>query len=182
MVRSSVLIGSLAALGQMAHGLVFTDKFRQDVKGVSLYLQYDVEGPKALRWGTESDLDITGWKANTEGFPDDQAVVTPVFSEDRTLQCQVGERCELDLSGTRKPFRITRIDEVKPLFTIQDIATSYFLSRTPDLYLELSPVKDDAAIFWFEKFHVEGMNVLFAPTHYFYTNMNISPIASHAEV
>lgn len=165
MVRSSVLIGSLAALGQMAHGLVFTDRFRQDIKGVSLYLEYDVEGPKTLRWGTDNELEITGWKANTEGFPDDQAVVTPIFDEDRTLHCQVGEHCELDLSGARKPLRITRIDEVKPLFTIQDIATSYFLSRTPDLYLGLSPFKDDAAIFWFEKFHIEGTNVPFAPRH-----------------
>lgn len=158
MVRSCLLIGSFAALGHLAHGLRFNDRFRQDVGGEVLHLLHDSEDATTVRFGNSPDLEKQGWTSNTEGFNDDEAVVTPLNSN-RTLQCEVGSKCTLDLEGFRKPYRITRVDEKDPIFTFQDIPSSLYLSRTPDLYLELSDVQDDSIYFFFEK--IEGTRIFF---------------------
>ncbi|KAL4891339.1 hypothetical protein BDV59DRAFT_209021 [Aspergillus ambiguus] len=150
MVRSYFLVGFLAALGHLAHGLIFNDRIRQDVGGELLYLLHDSEDATTVRLGSSDDLEKQGWTSNTEGFNDDEAVITPLNSN-KTLQCEVGSKCTLDPEGFRMPYRITRVDEKDPIFTIQDIPSSLYLSRTSDLYLELSEIQDDSIYFIFEK-------------------------------
>ncbi|KAE8151685.1 hypothetical protein BDV25DRAFT_138608 [Aspergillus avenaceus] len=149
-MQSSILIGLVATLCHSAHGLVFRDNIKQVVKGNSLTLLHGVEDATSVRFGNASDTASQGWKFDTGGLPDDQAAVTPLDSSDY-LTCFVGTKCTLSPHGSPQAYRISRVDEEKPIFTLQDLATSLYVSRTVDLYLELSGVQDDSIKFTFEK-------------------------------
>lgn len=137
-MRSSILIGALAALSHTASGLVFHDKLKQVVNGQTLYVLHGTDGPTSVKFGASSasNLDAQGWKFDTEGFPDDEAVVTPLDS-DSSLVCEVGSPCSLDLEGAKNPFRLTRPDTSKPVFTIQDVASELYVCRSSGNELEL---------------------------------------------
>lgn len=148
MVRSYVLLGFLTALCQPAYGLVFKDKLKQVVEGEAVYLLHDVGNPTSVRFGQEQIPGTRGWKFDTEGFNDDEAVITPLDS-DKTLTCQEGLPCTLDLGGTKQAYAIARVDGAT--FTFQDKLSNLYVSRAPDLSLELTDEVSDASYFELEK-------------------------------
>lgn len=151
-MRSSILIGALAALSHTASGLVFRDKLNQVVNGQTLYVLHGIRGPTSVKFGvsTASNVDAQGWKFDTEGFPDDQAVITPL-DDDSSLVCEEGSICSLDPSGSQTPFRLARPDSSKPVFTIQDVASELYVCRSSRNYLELSDSLSDKCDFTLEK-------------------------------
>lgn len=158
MLQLNLLIGSLAALGHLAHGLQFNDRIKQTVGGEDVRLLHDAdpENPTTVMFGNSPDPNTQGWTFNTEGFADDEAVISPLNSPS-TLACDEGNACYLDLEGARRPFRVTRVDEKNPIFTFQDIESSLYLHRTPELTLELSPVQDETIYMTLEK--IIGKNI-----------------------
>ncbi|KAJ5787324.1 hypothetical protein N7457_002314 [Penicillium paradoxum] len=146
MVPSYLLVGLLTALCHSAHGLEFIDKIQQNVEGNTLSLLHDVEDATSVKFGTSPDSQTQGWKFNTEGFSDDDAVITPSNSS-KTLVCEKGSKCKLDLNGSKQPYRVVRVDEENPTFTFQDLSTSLYVSRTSDLYLELTDVVSESIYF-----------------------------------
>ncbi|CAI7648701.1 unnamed protein product [Penicillium glandicola] len=157
MVRSYLLLGFLTALCQPACGAVFRDKLKQVVAGEALYVLHDVEDPTSVRFGNERIPGTKGWKFDTEGFNDDEAVITPLDSG-KTLLCVQGEECRLDLEGTKQPYVIARVSDERPIFTIQDTVSNLYVSRTPDLYLELTRHISESIYFELEKLD-EGIMV-----------------------
>lgn len=149
MVQSYLLLGFLTALCQPAHGLVFRDMLKQDVGGESLYVLHDVDDATSVRFGDQKIPGTRGWKFDTEGFNDDEAVITPLDS-DKTLICEEGSKCKLDLEGTKHPYVITRVSD-RPIFTFKDMVSNLYVSRTPDLYLELTEEPSDSIYFELEK-------------------------------
>ncbi|KAF4771466.1 hypothetical protein N7455_007988 [Penicillium solitum] len=154
MMRSYLLAGFLAALSCPTNGLVFKDKIKQTIDGSTLSLLHDVQDATSVQFGTAPDSSSESWEFNTEGFADDEAVITPVDSS-KTLICEQGSPCHLDPAGSRIPIRVVRVDEKNPIFTFQDISSSLYLSRTPDLYLELRDVQDESIYFTLEAIHGE---------------------------
>ncbi|KAJ5597703.1 hypothetical protein N7537_007787 [Penicillium hordei] len=149
MVRSYLLLGFLTAVCQPAYGLVFRDKLKQVVGGENLYLLHDVEDTTSVRFDNLQIPGTKGWKFDTEGFEDNEAVITPLDS-DKTLICEEGSNCRLDLEGTKQPYVIARVSE-RPIFTLQDKLSQLYVSRTPDLYLELTEEISDSIYFELEK-------------------------------
>ncbi|KNG83647.1 hypothetical protein ANOM_008483 [Aspergillus nomiae NRRL 13137] len=149
MLPSSLLVGLLAALCNPAHGLVFRDKIKQAVGGDTLYLHHDIEDATSVRFSKTTDSATLGWKFDTEGFADDEAVITPLDSS-KTLVCELDKRCTLELDGLRQPYRLARVDQTQPIFTFQDIASGLYVSRTDDLGLELTGNAVDTIYFELE--------------------------------
>ncbi|KAJ6018322.1 hypothetical protein N7451_001701 [Penicillium sp. IBT 35674x] len=149
MTRSYLLFGLLAALCHSACGVVFNDKIKQDVGGVSLALLHDVGDSTSVKFGNPPDFDSQAWQFNTEGFSDDEAVITPLNSS-KTLVCEKGSKCRLDLEESKQAFRVTRADGKKSVFTFQDIHTSLYVSRTSGNFLELTDVGSDSIYFQLE--------------------------------
>lgn len=157
MVRSYLLLGFLTALCQPACGLVFRDKLKQVVRGEALYLLHDVEDATTVRFSNQQNPGTKGWKFDTEGFNDDEAVITPLDSS-KTLLCEEGNQCRLDPAATKQPYVIARVDEKRPIFTFQDVDSKLYVSRTSDLYLELTAEVSDSSYFELEKLQ-EGKHV-----------------------
>ncbi|KAJ6014612.1 hypothetical protein N7540_009203 [Penicillium herquei] len=150
-MQPSILIGFLAALSSSAHGLVFRDKISQVIDGQSLLLLHGILDTTAVSFGVDPlDLEKHGWKFNTEGYADDEAVITPVSSSE-TLQCDAGSKCTLDSEGESHPFKVARVDQEKPIFTFQDPYSGLYISRSSDLQLELTETVSDSAHFTLEK-------------------------------
>ncbi|KAF9885848.1 hypothetical protein FE257_012320 [Aspergillus nanangensis] len=149
-MQLSLLIGALAAFSSSAHGLVFRDQIVQDVDGTRLTLVHGVQDE------TEVTLDVNphslqnnGWEFNTEGRPDTDATISPIDSP-ATLVCKEGSPCSLDLDGAeQQAYRIVIVDGGArgPIFTFQDTISSLYVSRAPDLHLELAPEADESAEF-----------------------------------
>lgn len=158
MVRSYLLFGFLTALCQPAYGLVFSDKLKQVVGGETLYLLHDVEDATSVKFGNQQNPGTQGWKFDTEGFADDEAIITPLNS-DKTLICEEGSICRLDLEGTKQPYVIARVSDELPIFTFQDKFSNLYVSRTPDLHLELTEDASNSIFFELEK--IEGKHVHF---------------------
>lgn len=152
MMRSYLFAGLLAALSCPTNGLLFKDKIKQTIDGSTLSLLHDVQDATSVQFGTAPDSSSESWEFNTEGFADDEAVITPVDSS-KTLVCEQGSLCHLDPAGSRVPIRVVRVDEKNPIFTFQDISSSLYLSRTPDLHLELRDVQDESIYFTLEAIH-----------------------------
>jgi hypothetical protein len=151
MMRPYLLVGLLAAICHPAYGLVFNDRIKQVVGDSSLPLLHDVENSTSVRFGTPPDADSQAWTFNTEGFSDDEAVITPLNSS-KTLVCEQGSRCTLDLKESKQAYRVTRVEG--KIFTFQDILSSLYVSRTSDLYLELTAVTSASIHFHLE--HLEA--------------------------
>jgi hypothetical protein len=150
-MQSYFLFGFLATLCHQASGLEFIDKIRANVNGEALYLLHDVESPTSVKFGNSPNSNSYGWKFNTAGFSDDDAVITPSDS-DKTLICEEDSPCTLNLDGPKQPYRVVRISS-DPIYTFQDLATGLYVSRTPELGLELSPdSSSDNAKFILEHF------------------------------
>ncbi|KAJ6084671.1 hypothetical protein N7486_011471 [Penicillium sp. IBT 16267x] len=149
MTRSSLLIGVLAALCHPAFGIVFRDRIKQVVGGSSLLLLHDVGSPTFVGFGNPPNSETQAWKFDTEGFSDDEAIITPVNSS-KTLVCEKGSKCRLDLESTKQAYRVTRVDGKNSVFTFQDTSSSLYVSRTSDLYLELTAVVSESIYFQLE--------------------------------
>lgn len=149
MTRPFLLLGLLAALCHQAFGVVFNDKIKQDVGGASLTLLHDVGDPTSVKFGIPPDFDSQAWQFNTTGFSDDEAVITPLNSS-KTLVCERGSKCRLDLEESKQVYRVTRANGKGPVFTFQDISTSLYVSRTSCQSLELSDVNAEAIYFQLE--------------------------------
>ncbi|EPS27182.1 hypothetical protein POX_e06160 [Penicillium oxalicum] len=147
-MRSSVLIGLFAALCNSAHGLVFRDNIIQVVDGKSLYLLHDVESARIVRLGDRSYAQ--GWEFNTDGLADDEAVITSLNSNN-ALVCPRRGKCKLDLDGSKQTYRVVQVDTINHIFTFQDLATKRYVSRRPDLSLELTDHKPSSIYFQLEK-------------------------------
>ena len=152
MMRLYLLIGLMTALCQPAYGVVFRDKIKQVVGGDSLSLLRAVEDATSVRFGNPPNLEEQVWKFDTEGFSPDEAVITPLDSY-KTLLCEEGSKCRLDPEGTKQPYLVTRVDETRPIFTFQDTLSMLYVSRTSDLYLELTSVTSDSIYFELEAVH-----------------------------
>ncbi|CAG8226000.1 unnamed protein product [Penicillium salamii] len=150
MVRSYLLVGILAALSQSAHCLEFNDGVKSKVGDSLLPLLHDVEDATTVRFGESSDASKQVWKFNTEGLNDDEAVITPSDSS-KALICRQGSSCSLDLDGEKQAYRVVRVEEENPIFTFQDLATGLFVSRSPDLYLELTEDQSENMYFLLDK-------------------------------
>lgn len=158
-MRSHLLAGLLAALSCSTNGLVFKDKIKQTINGSTLSLLHDTRDATSMQFGTAPNSNSESWEFNTEGFADDEAVITPVGSS-KSLVCEQGIPCYLDPAGPKIPIRVTRVDEENPIFTFQDIPSSLYLSRTPDLYLELRDVQDESIHFTLEAIHGKYLRFL----------------------
>lgn len=166
MVRSYVLLGFLTAVCQPAYGLVFRDRLKQVVEGQALYLLHDVEGPTSVSFSDQQIPGTKGWKFDTEGFSDDEAVITPLDS-DHTLICEEGSKCTLDLDGRKQPYVIARVEGA--IFTFRDTFSDLYVSRTPDLDLELTPDISEASYFELEK--LQGKHVPLRSLLYTYADI-----------
>jgi hypothetical protein len=144
MMRSCLLTGFLAALCHPAYGAVFHDKITQIVGDNTLSLLHDVGDPTTVRFGIARDSESQAWKLDTLGFHDDEVVITPLNSS-KTLVCEPGSKCRLDLEGSKQLYRITRVET--EIFTFQDIVSSLYLSRAPDLDLKLTTATSDSIYF-----------------------------------
>jgi hypothetical protein len=154
MKQAYALVGILASLCHPAHGLVFRDNIKQTVNGKSLSLLPGVDDADYVRLGIPANSASTGWEFNTESFADDVAIITSLASSG-SLQCEPGDKCKLNRGEEEEqPFMVTRIDEKSPLFIFQHYLTKYYVSRTPDLSLELNYQFSDSAVFELEK--IEG--------------------------
>jgi hypothetical protein len=142
----------MTALCQPAYGVVFRDKIKQVVGGNSLPLLHDVEDATSVRFGNPPNLAAQIWKFDTEGFSPDEAVITPSDSH-KTLLCEEGSKCKLDPEGTKQPYLVTRVNETRPIFTFQDTLSKLYVSRTSDLYLELTSLTSDPIYFELEAVH-----------------------------
>jgi hypothetical protein len=147
-MRSSVLIALFAALCHSAHGLVFRDNIKQVVDGKSLYLLHDIESATSVRLGDGSYAQ--GWEFNTDGLADDEAVITSLNSNN-TLVCPRRGKCKLDLDGSEQAYRVVQVDTTNHIFTFQDLVTKRYVSRRPDLSLELTEHKSSSVYFQLEK-------------------------------
>lgn len=147
-MRSSLLIGFLAALSAPAYSLQFRDAISQDVHGHSLYLLHD---GAEVKIGHSCESDDKGWLFDTAGFADDEAVMSPLADPSATLLCEEGSNCRLDFGGYKKPYQITRVDDKKPIFTFTDIETCLYLSRTDDQHLALTSEMSDSVFFTLHK-------------------------------
>lgn len=145
-MRLSLLIGALAVLSRPAHGLVFHDKIRQKIGNCTFSLIHDVRDETTVGFGFPTDPDTEAWTFNTTGYSDDVAVITPGDSN-RTLVCSEGRTCKLDPEGTQVAYRVVRENSTAP-FTFQETLSGLFVSRTPDLSLELTPSSSDDSIFF----------------------------------
>jgi hypothetical protein len=163
MMRSYLLVGILTALSQSAHGLVFKDGIKSNVDGKLLPLLHDVEDPTTVRFGESSDSNLQVWKFDTEGHNDDEAVITP-SNFLKTLVCEKGSYCSLDLDGARQVYRVVRVNQTTPTFTIQDRDTSLYVSRTPDLHLELTETKSESINFLLDKNVGKMLHILLSQT------------------
>ncbi|OJI96676.1 hypothetical protein ASPVEDRAFT_250038 [Aspergillus versicolor CBS 583.65] len=152
MMRLSLLAGALAALSHTAHGLVFVDKIKQTIGECTFTLLHDVRDETTVGFGLPTDPETEAWTFNTTGYPDDVAVITAGDSN-RTLLCSEGRTCKLDPEGTQVTYRVVRENNTAP-FTFQEVASGLFVSRTPDLGLELTPSTSDRSIF----FTLEGIH------------------------
>ncbi|KAF9891664.1 hypothetical protein FE257_003676 [Aspergillus nanangensis] len=88
-------------------------------------------------------FEIAAWRFDTYVFNDNEAVITPTNSA-KTLICQQGSRCRLDLEQWKQPYRLIKVDDSQSTFMLQEIPTGLFLTRTSDGYLELNEVSDEA--------------------------------------
>ncbi|BCS18661.1 uncharacterized protein APUU_11489S [Aspergillus puulaauensis] len=146
MMGLPLLTGALAALSRPAHGLVFVDKIKQNIGGNTLTLLHDVSDEKSVGFGVPTDPDTEAWTFDTTGFSDDTAVIK-AGNSNRTLVCSEGRTCTLDPEGSKVTYRVTRENDQAP-FTFQETASGLFVSRTPDLGLELTPSRSDDSIFF----------------------------------
>lgn len=153
MTRFYILFGIVASLCHPTYGLVFNDKIKQEVGGDSLALLHDVGDSTTVIMGNPPDFDSQAWQFNTEGFADDEAVITPLNSS-KTLVCEQGSKCKLDLEEPKHPYRVTRVEG--KTFTFQEISSSLYISRASDLSLELTAVKSDSVYFHLE--HIEAVH------------------------
>jgi hypothetical protein len=165
MVRSYLLLGFLTALCQPAYGLVYRDKVKQDVGGETLYLLHDAEDATSVRFGNLQNPRTQGWKFDTEGRPDYEAVITPLHSN-KSLLCEEGSKCRLDHEGTQQSYVIARVSGLT--FTFQDKLSKLYVSRTSDLYLELTEEASYSSHFELE--HIDGKHVLWS---WLYTHADI---------
>ncbi|KAJ5810750.1 uncharacterized protein N7503_002968 [Penicillium pulvis] len=149
MTRPYLLLGLLAALCHQVCGVAFNDRIKQDVGGVSLALLHDVGDPTSVKFGVPPDFDSQAWQFNTEGFNDDEAVITPLNSS-KTLVCEMDSKCRLDLGESKQAYRVTRANGKGALFTFQDLSTSLYVSRTSGQSLELTDVNSDSIYFQLE--------------------------------
>ncbi|KAJ5872349.1 uncharacterized protein N7529_004702 [Penicillium soppii] len=83
MMRSYLLAGFLAALSDQTNGLDAT----------------------SVQFGTAPDSYSQSWEFNTEGFANDEDVITRVDSS-KPLLCERGSPCQLDPEGSSIPFRV----------------------------------------------------------------------------
>lgn len=112
------LFGFLAAVSHSAHGLVFNDRIQQDVGGTTLSLLHDVGDPISVKFGNSADLERSVWKLSTEGFDDDQVIITPLQDTSKTLVCEEGSKCRLDLDGSKQIYRLNRVDQINEIYAI----------------------------------------------------------------
>lgn len=157
MTRPYLLLGLLAALCHQACGVVFNDRIKQDVDGVSLALLHDVGDSTSVKFGIPPDFDSQAWQFNTEGFSDDEAVITPLNSS-KTLVCEVGSECRLDLEESKQAYRVTRADGKGSVFTFQDISTSLYVSRISRESLGLTDANSDSIYFQLEAIRGEHIH------------------------
>ncbi|PLB52336.1 hypothetical protein P170DRAFT_507149 [Aspergillus steynii IBT 23096] len=150
MMRSYLLAGLFAALCTPTYGLVFHDRLTQEVDGSKLSVLHGVDAETSVKFGSRTDSQTAGWKFDTDGYSDDQAIITPLSSSS-TLACAVGSKCKLDLDGHPQVYRVTRVDQTNPIFTLQDVETSLYVSRSSDLNLELTEEQSDSTHFQLEK-------------------------------
>lgn len=163
MMRLSLLAGALAALSHTAHGLVFNDKIKQAIDENTLTLLHDVSDETSVGFGIPTDPDTEAWRFNTTGYPDDEAVITAGESN-RTLLCSEGRTCKLDPEATQVTYRVVRKDENSP-FTFQEVASGLYVSRTPDLALELTPSLSDSNYFILEGIHCKCLVFVLNAAH-----------------
>lgn len=147
MMRPYLLVVFLTTLCHSAYGLSFNDRITQVVGGNSLALLHDSEDSTSVKFGNPPDSETQAWRFDTEGFSDDEAVITPLNSS-KALVCEQGSRCRLDLENSKQAYRVTRVDG--SFFTFQDTLSLLYVSRTPDLYLELTAVNSDSIYFQLE--------------------------------
>lgn len=174
MVQSYLLLGFLTALCQPAYGLVFRDRIKQDVGGQALYLLHNANGPASVSFSDQQIPGTKGWKFDTEGYPDDVAVITPLELE-RALICEVGSVCALDLGGKRQAYVIARVPDDRPIFTFQDTISELYVSRTIDNELELTENLSEKSYFELEKLqgkHVPLPSLLYPYTDIIFQEMN----------
>jgi hypothetical protein len=91
-----------------------------------------------------------GWEFNTDGLADDEAVITSLNSNN-TLVCPRRGKCKLDLDGSEQAYRVVQVDTTNHIFTFQDLVTKRYVSRRPDLSLELTEHKSSSVYFQLEK-------------------------------
>lgn len=151
MKQAYALIGILASLCHPAHGLVFRDNIKQTVNGNSLTLLAGVDHATSVKLADAPSSASSGWEFNTEGFPDDVAIITSLASSG-SLQCEPGSKCQLNREEQGgQPFIVTRIDEESPLFTFEHVLTRHYVSRASDLSLVLRGEFSESAVFELEK-------------------------------
>ena len=120
-----------------------------------MYLLHDFTDPVSVSFSDEQIPGTKGWKFDTEGRPDDQAVITPLNSA-KALICEEGSICALSSDGKQQAYVIARIPGDRPIFTFQDTLSTLYVSRTGD-ELQLTENISEASYFELEK--VEGKHV-----------------------
>ncbi|CAG8390858.1 unnamed protein product [Penicillium salamii] len=131
-----ICVGVIAALSTSANGLTFRDRLTQDVNGTTLTVVHGIQEETAVTLDADAHTQKSnGWEFNTEGRPDDEAVIRPIDSS-ASLVCREGSVCELDFNGDDQAYRVSRINGTT--FSIQDTLSSLYVSRSTDLKLELS--------------------------------------------
>lgn len=157
MKQAFVFAGLLASICQSAYGLTFHDKIKSDVDGSLFTLLQGSEDEFSLKFDPAPSDGHDSWEFNTEGHPDDVAIIKVMGASSDTIACDPYTACRLSRGGEAQPFQITRIDPATPIFTFKDTRTGYYVKRSPDLYLRLSPAFDPTAVFTLAK--IEGKDL-----------------------
>ncbi|KAJ5357509.1 hypothetical protein N7541_004667 [Penicillium brevicompactum] len=145
-----ICVGVLAALSTSANGLVFHERITQDVEGTTLTLIHGVPQELDVKLDTNAyTQDKNGWEFNTEGQEDTDAVIRPIDNP-ATLVCKEGSTCSLDVDGSdAQVYRINKING--STFSLQDTASSLYVSRSANLTLELTQELTETGQFTLQK-------------------------------